>query len=101
MKPQLESASISGTAQVGETLTAAVEPAGATASYQWMSATDQDGDYAEITSATNSTYDLTASEEGKYRLPAPASTAARWKAQPRGLWLQTRNTRRRRPCWRR
>lgn len=66
MKPQLESASISGTAQVGETLTAAVEPAGATASYQWMSATDQDGDYAEITSATNSTYDLTASEEGKY-----------------------------------
>ena len=66
MKPQLESASISGTAQVGETLTAAVEPAGATASYQWMSATDQDGDYAEITSATNSTYDLTASEDGKY-----------------------------------
>ena len=66
MKPQLESASISGTAQVGETLTAAVEPAGATASYQWMSATEQDGDYAEITSATNSTYDLTASEEGKY-----------------------------------
>ena len=66
MKPQLESASIRGTAQVGEPLTAAVEPAGATASYQWMSATDQDGDYAEITSATNSTYDLTASEEGKY-----------------------------------
>lgn len=66
MKPQLESASISGTAQVGETLTAAVEPAGATASYQWMSATEQDGDYAEITSATNSTYDLTTSEEGKY-----------------------------------
>lgn len=43
-----------------------MEPAGATASYQWMSATGQDGDYAEITSATNSTYDLTASEEGKY-----------------------------------
>lgn len=43
-----------------------MEPAGATASYQWMSATEQDGDYAEITSATNSTYDLTASEEGKY-----------------------------------
>ena len=58
--------SISGTAQVGETLTAAVGPAAATASYQWLSATAQDGDYAEITSATNSTYDLTASEEGKY-----------------------------------
>lgn len=43
-----------------------MEPAGATASYQWMSATEQDGDYAEITSATNSTYDLTTSEEGKY-----------------------------------
>lgn len=43
-----------------------MEPAGAKASYQWMSATEQDGDYAEITSATNSTYDLTASEEGKY-----------------------------------
>lgn len=66
MKPQLESASISGTAQVGETLTASVEPAGATASYQWMSATEQDGDYAEIADATNSTYGLTASEEGKY-----------------------------------
>lgn len=66
MKPQLESVSISGTAQVGETLTAAVEPAGATASYQWLSATAQDGDYAEITDATNSTYELTASEGGKY-----------------------------------
>lgn len=66
MKPQLESASISGTAQVGETLTAVVEPAVATASYQWMSATEQDGDYDEITSATNSTYEMTASEEGKY-----------------------------------
>lgn len=66
MKPQLESVSISGTAQVGETLTAAVEPAGATASYQWLSATAQDGDYAEIADATNSTYELTASEGGKY-----------------------------------
>ena len=66
MKPQLESVSISGTAQVGETLTAAVEPAGATASYQWLSATAQDGDYGEITDATNSTYELTASEVGKY-----------------------------------
>ena len=66
MKPQLESVSISGTAQVGETLTAAVEPAGATTSYQWLSATAQDGDYAEITDATNSTYELTASEVGKY-----------------------------------
>lgn len=65
MKPQLESASISGTAQVGEILTASVEPAGATASYQWQSATDSDGSYIDIADATNSTYTLTQTESGK------------------------------------
>lgn len=66
MKPQLESVSISGTAQVGANLTASVEPAGATASYQWQSAADQDGSYTDITGAVNSTYLLTEAESGKY-----------------------------------
>ena len=66
MRPQLESATISGTAQVGETLTAAVEPAGATASYKWLFADEEEGDYSEITAATNNAYVLTASEQGKY-----------------------------------
>lgn len=66
MKPQLESVSISGTAQVGATLTASVEPAGATASYQWQSATEQDGGYTDITDAINNTYLLTEAESGKY-----------------------------------
>lgn len=66
MKPQLENATISGTAQVGETLTAAVEPAGATASYKWLFADEEEGDYSEITAANNNAYVLTASEQGKY-----------------------------------
>lgn len=65
MKPQLESASISGTAQVGEILTASVEPAGATASYQWQRAAEADGSYTDITGAENSTYTLTQAESGK------------------------------------
>lgn len=43
-----------------------MEPAGATASYQWQSATDQEGNYADITDATNSSYILTDEENGKY-----------------------------------
>lgn len=66
MKPQLESVSISGTAQVGATLTASVEPAGATVSYQWLSAAEQDGDYTDITGAVNGSYELTEAESGKY-----------------------------------
>ena len=58
--------SISGTAQVGEILTASVEPAEATASYQWQSASEQEGDYSEITDAVNNTYTLTEGESGEY-----------------------------------
>ena len=66
MTTPLESASISGTAQVGATLTASVEPAGATVSYQWQSAAEQEGSYADIADATNNTYLLTEAETGKY-----------------------------------
>lgn len=66
MIPQLESVTIGGTAQVGGTLTASVEPAGATATYQWKSATEQEGSYTDIDSATSSSYLLTESESGKF-----------------------------------
>ena len=47
-------------------MTASVEPAGATASYQWQSADEQEGSYADIADATNNTYLLTEAEAGKY-----------------------------------
>lgn len=43
-----------------------VEPAEATATYQWQSATEQDGVYTDITNAKNSSYLLTDGENGKY-----------------------------------
>ena len=43
-----------------------MEPAGATASYQWQSATEEEGSYADIADATNSSYMLTEGENGKY-----------------------------------
>lgn len=66
MTAPLESASISGTAQVGATMTASAEPAGATAAYQWQSAAEQEGSYADIADATDNAYLLTEAEAGKY-----------------------------------
>lgn len=43
-----------------------MEPAGANASYQWLSATTEEGEYSEITAANGNTYALTANEQGKY-----------------------------------
>ena len=51
---------------MGQTLTAAIAPSGATATYQWKSADAEGGSYTDIGSATTASYELTASESGKY-----------------------------------
>ena len=58
--------SISGTPKVGQTLTAALTPSGATANYQWQSASTSGGSYTNISGATGSTYVLAAGDLGKY-----------------------------------
>jgi hypothetical protein len=58
---------ISGTAQVGQTLTAgALSPSGATATYQWQSSATSGGTYLDISGATASSYTLTADDYNKY-----------------------------------
>ena len=51
---------------MGQTLTATIAPSGATATYQWKSADTEGGSYTNIGSATAASYELTASESGKY-----------------------------------
>ena len=65
--PATGAPAVTGTAQVGETLTADTSGvadtdglSGATFSYQWLA------DDAEIAGATSSTYTLVAADEGKY-----------------------------------
>jgi hypothetical protein len=58
---------INGTPQVGAVLTAGdLTPAGATANYQWQSATTADGSYTVITGATSTTYTPVAGDVNKY-----------------------------------
>jgi hypothetical protein len=58
---------ITGTAQVGETLTAgALTPEGATATYTWWRCDTVDGTYQQISGATSGSYTLTATDFGKY-----------------------------------
>jgi len=60
-------AAISGTPQVGSTLTAgALTPSSATVSYQWKSADAVDGVYTNISGATSSTYILAVGDIGKF-----------------------------------
>lgn len=47
--------SISGTPQVNQTLTANVEPGGATVAYEWQQSDAADGVFSAISEATNST----------------------------------------------
>ena len=58
---------VSGTAKVGETLTAAVEGLneGATAKYEWQANTGADGAYEKITGATAATFVVTEDLVGK------------------------------------
>lgn len=62
----VKATTISGTAQVGQTLTADVTPSGATVTYEWQQADTQDGSYSAIAGATSKTYVLTESELNKY-----------------------------------
>jgi PKD repeat protein len=58
---------ISGTTQVGSTLTAgALTPLGATATYQWQSSITAGGTYSNIAGATASTYTLASGDLGDY-----------------------------------
>lgn len=51
---------------MGQTLTATVNPNGATATYKWKKADTESGSYADITEATASAYVLSSDENGKY-----------------------------------
>lgn len=62
----VKSVAIEGTAQVGQTLTANVTPAGATVSYEWQQSDSADGSYIAIGGATAKTYVLTEAESGKF-----------------------------------
>ena len=57
---------ISGTAQVGETLTASVSPEGATATYAWQVADAQGGPFSPIPDAAQNTLALQEAQSGKY-----------------------------------
>ncbi|MDK2899373.1 MAG: hypothetical protein PWQ10_560 [Patescibacteria group bacterium] len=60
-------ASITGTAQTSQTLTAgAITPAAATVNYQWQSATTAGGTYTNIPGATSNTLTLNPSNINKY-----------------------------------
>ena len=60
-------AAITGTAQVGQVLTAgALTPSGATATYQWQICATSDGTYADIADATSSTYTPVADDANKF-----------------------------------
>jgi hypothetical protein len=66
----ISSVTISGTAKVGQTLTATAKDSnGATvddATFQWKSSDTSEGAYNDISSATANTYKLASSDEGKY-----------------------------------
>jgi hypothetical protein len=58
---------ISGTPEVGQTLTAGnLTPPGATATYQWQSCATVNGTYSDISGATSNTYDLVSADEDQY-----------------------------------
>lgn len=70
----LTGVAITGTPAVGKTLTSALIPGGATATYQWQSADDEEGDFEDIPDATGNTYLLAAGDLGRYiRLQATGS----------------------------
>ena len=67
--PTISSATISGTANAGQTLTANATLGGGTptsTTYQWKSATSSAGTYSDISGATSSTYAIANTEIGKY-----------------------------------
>jgi hypothetical protein len=68
-------AAISGTAKVGEILTAgALTPAGATANYQWQICATSDGTYTNISGAISTTYTPVAGDVTKFIKVAATGT---------------------------
>ena len=60
-------ATITGTTQVGQILTAgALTPTAATVTYQWQSSATSNGTYTNIAGATSSTYTLVSGDSGRY-----------------------------------
>lgn len=51
---------------MGQTLTANIDPAGATVTYKWKAAATADGAYADIGGATGKTLLLAAEHQGKF-----------------------------------
>ncbi|MCB6661608.1 hypothetical protein [Eubacterium callanderi] len=51
---------------MGQTLTANIDPADATATYQWKVADSAGGSYSNIPEATNKTLILSAEQQGKF-----------------------------------
>jgi hypothetical protein len=62
----LSTPTISGTAQVGSVLTAALSPADAAATYQWEESTTSGGSYTAISGATSDSYTIDAAYSGDY-----------------------------------
>jgi prepilin-type N-terminal cleavage/methylation domain-containing protein len=72
-------AAISGTAQVGSTLTAgALTPSGATASYQWQRADASDGPYSNISGAPSNTYTPVSADGNKYLRVVATGIGSYW-----------------------
>ncbi|EHL20097.1 hypothetical protein HMPREF9628_00908 [Peptoanaerobacter stomatis] len=57
---------IDGNEKVGEALKANIKPQSATVTYQWQAATERNGNYTDIPSATQSVYTLTDNDADKY-----------------------------------
>lgn len=62
----VSSATITGTASVGETLTASPNEGATNVTYQWQESTDYGSEYSEILGATQSTLVLGEGQQGKY-----------------------------------
>ena len=74
-KPLTGIGSISGSAQVGQKLTAGqLVPSGATAAYQWQRSLTSGGTYVSIAGATGNTYTLTGSDYNYYIRVSAAGT---------------------------
>lgn len=65
-KTSVTGVSISGTPQVSQTLTATVQPGGATVSYEWQQADSAGGVYSAISGETSETMQVKSAQENKY-----------------------------------
>lgn len=65
-KKKVNKVTVSGTPQVNSTLTAMVEPAEATVTYQWKQSDSSGGSYSDISGANSNTYQLKESELNKF-----------------------------------